>query len=252
MSLDKPALQLYSVRDHMGQDPEGTLKKLREIGYQYVELAGTAGMSTTAFKEVLDELGMSAISTHHSLDHVVNNVDAVISDARHFGMEYVVIPWHGADSADGWADAGKRMNEAGEVLREARLRLCYHNHAHEFDLFDGKTAFDILFDNAEPEHLGLELDTAWAAIAGEDVAALITRFTNRIPLIHLKDYKVVDSANVLTELGHGVIDWNSVLEAAKNAGVVWHIAELDQSETDSLESAAINYKFMRDMAESIG
>ena len=248
MSLDKPALQMYSVRDHMDRDPEGTLKKLREIGYQHVELAGTAGMSANAFKDVLDELGMTAISTHHSFNHVVNNVDAVISDARLFGMEYVVIPWHGANSADGWADAGKQMNQAGEVLREARIHLCYHNHAHEFDLFDGKTAFDIIFDNAEPEHLGLELDTAWAAVAGKDVAELITRFTNRIPLIHLKDYKVVDDANVLTELGNGVIDWSIVLEAAKNAGVVWHIAELDQSETDSLESAAINYNYMRDRA----
>ncbi len=248
MSLETPALQLYSVRDHMGNDPEGTLKKLREIGYQHVELAGTAGMSQEAFKGVLDELDMKAVATHQSFNHVVNNVDAVISEARLFGMEYVVIPWHRADSAEGWAEAGKRMGQAGEVLREARVRLCYHNHGHEFDTFDGKSAFDIIFDNADPECLGLELDTAWAAIAGEDVPALITRFTDRMPLVHLKDYKVVGDSNVLTELGNGVMDWDAILAACETAGVVWHIAELDQSETDSLESAEVNYNFIRGKA----
>lgn len=248
MSLAKPALQLYSVRDHMGADPEGTLRKLREIGYQHVELAGTAGLSAEAFKGVLDELEMTAVSTHLSFDQVVNNVDAAIAEAQRFGMRQVVIPHYSADSAEAWLAAAKQMDQAGEVLREARIRLSYHNHAHEFELFDGKSAFDILFENTEPEHLGLELDTAWAAIAGEDVAGIITRFTDRIPLVHLKDYKVVDGSNVLTELGNGVMDWDSILAACESAGVVWHIAELDQSETDSLESAEINYNFMRGRA----
>lgn len=250
MSIIKPVIQLYSVRDHLDKDPDKTLKLLSAMGYVHVEMAGTAGLQPEVFKVLLDKHGLSAVSSHLPFEKVVEQTDSVIDEARLFDMEFIVVPWLGGDAfadAQAWQTAASHMNTAGAALRSAGIRLCYHNHAHEFVEYDGKTAFDHIFDNSDAANLGLELDTAWAAIGSSNVPELINRYSDRLPLLHLKDYRLDSNGEpVLTELGHGIIKWRPILEAAKDAGVIWYIAELDYSESDSLESAHINISFMQE------
>ncbi len=250
MSIIKPVIQLYSVRDHLDKDPDHTLKSLSDMGYAHVEMAGTAGLEHEAFKVLLNKHGLTAVSSHLPYEKIVEQTESIIEEARLFDLEFVVVPWLGGDAfgdAHAWQSAASQMNSAGAILRSAGIKLCYHNHAHEFAEYDGKTAFDHIFDHSESTNLGLELDTAWAAIGNSNVPALIDRFKGRLPLLHLKDYRLDSNGEpVLTELGHGIIKWGPILEAAQNAGVIWYIAELDNSESDSLESAHINISFMQE------
>ncbi|GJM68777.1 hypothetical protein HMSSN036_09930 [Paenibacillus macerans] len=41
--MAKVGLQLYTVRDHLERDFEGTLRKVAELGYKGVEFAGFTG-----------------------------------------------------------------------------------------------------------------------------------------------------------------------------------------------------------------
>jgi sugar phosphate isomerase/epimerase len=241
------ALQLYTVRDHMERDPGGTLRRVRMMGYENVELAGLAGCSAAEMKALLDESGLSSVSAHFGYEEFTADLDGVIEKLRDLGLQYAVVPWLGGEACPdrgAWIRAAQRMDSAGARLRESGIQLCYHNHAHEFEKLDGEYIFDIIFENSDPENLAVQLDTCWASAGGMDVPALLKKYSGRVPLLHIKDYKP-GNPPVLTEAGSGCMDWDAVLPAGRAAGARWCIVEQDDWEQDSLESARQSLEFLK-------
>ncbi len=244
------ALQLYSVRDYCERDPESTLHRVKGAGYDYVELAGFCGLGVDLFKTMLDRAELTPVSMHAGFELVVGDTEAIVQQANVLGLAYVVVPWLGKEvcaTREQWVMAAESMNAAGEMLAESGITLCYHNHAHEFERIGSETIFDIIFANSDPELLKLELDTCWSTVGGADTVGLLRKYAGRTPLVHVKDCKpkASDGSIVFTELGNGVMDWASILPAAKAAGALWYIVEQDESEGDSLESAAVSAAFMK-------
>lgn len=239
-------LQLYTVRDHMEQDPRATLKAVKTMGYDTVETAGLAGLSAAAFRELLDEFGLRAFSMHVGIDALAEDVDQQIETAKTLGADFLVVPWIGGEETSdraAWEQYAKEMDVAGEAVRGAGLKLCYHNHAHEFALIGGDTVFDIIFNTAAPENLAAEIDVYWVKHAGYDPAAVIQQYTDRCPIVHFKDMTPAEP-HTFTELGQGVIDWPAMVETCKKAGVQWCVVEQDLCSGDSLESARVSAEFM--------
>ncbi|HDP34939.1 MAG TPA: sugar phosphate isomerase/epimerase [Candidatus Hydrogenedentes bacterium] len=244
------ALQLYSVRDYCEKNPEDGLRRVKAAGYDHVELAGLYGLDAMALKRLLDTAGLTPISMHAGFELIAADLREVIQQAKTLNVAYVVVPWLGGEACPDkkhWLMAVERMNAAGATLADAGVQLCYHNHAHEFQRFDDETIFDIIFSNSAPANLKIELDTCWSTIGGADTVALLEQYAGRIPLVHIKDCKPVDSAKplVFTELGCGIMDWTKVLPAAKAAGAEWFIVEQDESEGDTIKSAAVSAAFMK-------
>lgn len=242
------ALQLYSVRNYCEDDTEAALKQVKAAGYDYVELAGFYGMGVDLFKVMLDAAGLTPVSMHVGFELVVGDTETVAEQANHLGVGYVVVPWLGKEvctSREQWIMAAESMNAAGEILRESGISLCYHNHNHEFERLGAKTIFDTIFSNADC--LNLELDTCWSTVGGADTLGLLHRYAGRTPLVHIKDCKPVEAGKpvVFTEVGRGMMDWDVILPAAKEAGALWYIVEQDESEGDTMESAAISAAFMK-------
>lgn len=248
---DKPyALQLYTVRDRLERDLPGTLAAVREIGYQYVELAGTQGCSPEKYRGLLDEAGLCAVSAHIGYEEIVAHPERAVAYARCFGLRFIVVPWlggEGFDTREAWIEAARRMDAAGEHLRQAGIRLCYHNHAHEFASVDGERIHDLLFSHSDPGRLAVQLDTCWAAVGGVDPVEPIKTYGGRVPLLHIKDYMMEGGSPAFTEVGRGCMRWPDIFDAAREAGVAWYIVEQDDhfivgsdGVPDSLESARIS------------
>lgn len=242
------ALQLYSVRDHFERGPEAALAAVKAAGFDNIELAGTCGMPPADFMRLIRAAGLTPVSMHVPYESLTEKTETVIADARTFGLDWVVVPWLGPDQCPdraAWIVAARAMDAAGARLRAEGLSLCYHNHGHEFATLEGGTIFDLIFDNSDPQNLQVELDTCWSTVGGADTMALIRRLSGRLPLLHVKDFTPggVDGA-VFAELGTGIMDWNAVLPAAKDAGTRWFVVEQDASPTDSMNSAAVNAAFM--------
>ena len=236
-------IQLYSVRDHLTQDVLSTLKDLKDVGYDYVELFGVGPEQAADWKAMLDQAEVKAVAAHMDYDTVVGSSSEVVEMARTIGFEDVIVPWVKVETAKEWVHAALQMDEAGAMIREEGLRLGYHNHDHEFQPIGRTTPFDIIFEYARPENLFLELDVRWASEHGGDAAAIIREFGERCRFLHIKD-RPKPGEGKFTEVGNGTIDWGPILEAARHAGVQWYIVEQDESDTDSLESAAISARFM--------
>ena len=244
------ALQLYSVRDYCEENPQAGLRQVKAAGYDYVETAGFYGLGVDLFQVMLDAAELTPVSMHIGFESVVGDTETVIQQANCLGVAHVVVPWLGEEVCTNkkqWLMAAESMNAAGEILAKEGITLSYHNHAHEFERFGEQTIFDLIFSNADARNLKLELDTCWSTVGGADTLALLQQYAGRVPLVHIKDYKVVEAGKpvVFTEVGRGVMDWNQVLPAAKAAGAQWFIVEQDESEGDSMESAAVSAAFMK-------
>ncbi len=243
------ALQLYSVRDKFQMDVAGALQGVKAAGFDRVELAGTYGLTPDRLRRVLDSAGIQAVSMHVPYAELVGNPVAAADMAAAFGLTDAVVPWLGGDMCPdraAWVAAARAMDAAGAALRVRGVQLSYHNHAHEFEKLGDETIFDLIFAHSDPAHLALQLDTCWSTVGGADTPALLARYAGRVAQIHVKDCRAwAPGANpVLTELGRGIMDLSKVLPAAKAAGARWFIVEQDESETDSMESAAANAAFM--------
>jgi sugar phosphate isomerase/epimerase len=179
----------------------------------------------------------------------------VLDAAKKAGFEYAVMPYLPPNERGGLdviKKLAEKLNRAGETCRKAGLRLCYHNHAFEFEPMGGTTPLQTLLDNTDAKLMGLELDLFWVSVAGQDPAAALMRYKGRVPLVHLKD-KAPDTADrfnegvprtAFKEVGSGTMDWAKVLKAAEAAGVEHYFVEQDQTPGDPIASLRQSYAFV--------
>jgi len=239
-----PGLQLYTIRDLLGADREGTLKSVADIGYREVELAGLAGATAHAMQASLKRYRLDVPSIHASYDRLRGDLDSVLEEARTLEAGFLVCPSVDAgerETADDWKRVCQTLNRIGRVVRNQGLVLAYHNHDFEFVPFDdGTTPFHLLMTATDPRDVKLELDVYWVAKAGLDPMQYLTSGQDRIQLVHLKDLAADGST---AELGSGVLDTERIIRAALLAGVKHLFVEQDSS-ADPLGSIRTSFRFL--------
>lgn len=239
-----PGLQLFTVRDPLSADPDGTLRQVADMGYREVELAGLSGMTATAFLARLKHHGLAAPSIHAGYDSLLRDFDGVLREARTFGASFVVCPSIDADerrTADDWKRVCRTLAEAGRAVRSHGLALAYHNHDYEFVPFaDGATPFDLLLRETDPADVKLELDVYWAARGGLDPVRCLQDNAGRIALVHLKD---LGRGDATVELGAGRLAMEQIVRAALSIGAKHLFVEQDDS-VDPLRSVGISLRFL--------
>ena len=247
--MDFPiALQLYTIRGDMAVDFEGTLKKVKEMGYDGVEFAGLFGNSPANVKRICQELGLTPVSAHVSFTDMMAN-PSVLEAYAEIGCQYVVIPYLTEEYRPGKEKFFEVIEGAkllGEKAKALGLRLAYHNHEFEFNRINGEYALDILYREVSADLLQTQLDTCWVNVGGENPVSYIRKYSGRAEMIHLKDFVGRKTENMYAligidedeeknthgkfefrPLGKGVQDFPAILSAAKEAGTKWVIVEQD-------------------------
>ena len=261
--LDRLGVALYTVRDQMRADAAGTLKRIAELGYRYIE-----GGLRPSLDAAVKAAGLRQASAYAPTYLVTGNRKAwaggepllpedytwssAVDEAKARGLEYLVIVYlmrAERGGLDVYRDLAGRLAKAGETCRKAGLGLAYHPHAFEFEPIEGVRPIDVLLDQTPRDLLGLELDTFWASIAGVDPVQMVEKHAGRVPLVHLKDKATgtpvqYDEGKVpkeaFKELGRGAIDYARFLPAAAKAGVRYYYVEQDYTTGDPLESLRIS------------
>jgi len=240
----RPGLQLYTVRDALGADIEGTLRHVVDIGYREVELAGLPGVTAEAMRARLQRYGLDVPSMHAGYDELRGGLAAVLQEARVLGATCVVCPSVDAEerrTAGDWKRVCRTLNGIGRAVREQGLVLAYHNHDFEFVPFDdGTVPFHLLLTETDPRDVKLELDVYWVAKAGLDPVQQLRSGQDRIVLVHLKDLGA-DGSTV--EVGRGVLDMEKIVRAALAAGARHLFVEQDDS-SDPIASIASSLRFL--------
>jgi len=244
--LGKIGVQLYTVRDTMAKDFDGTLGRVAKIGYQEVEFAGYFGRTPAQVKESLRQAGLAAPSTHVDYNTVKSDWPGALDAARGAGIEYVVVAWiddEDRKTIDDWKRIADRLNSAATTAASAGLRLAYHNHSYEFAPLQGQVPYDLLLASTDPKLVRLEMDLYWVTVGGRNPLDYFARWPGRFPLVHVKDSKG-PPANTMTEVGSGVIDWRAILAKHEEAGIEHYYVEHDEP-ADAFGSIAASYAYLR-------
>lgn len=251
----KIGLQLYTLRQDLSKDLEGTLKKVAAIGYKEVELFGYNdgkffGKTPKEFKAILDGLGLDPVSGHYGAGvqmkdqkgTLSNDWQRAVDDAAAIGQKYVNCAYLTDGERKSIEDYKKYVdlfNKSGEVAKKAGLQFGYHNHDFEFKKLDGQLPYDLIA-STDPDLVKLELDLYWIVKAGLDPVDLFKKYPGRFPLWHVKDMDKGDQS--FAEVGTGSIDFKKIFDARKIAGMTHFFVEQDVAKIPALEAIDISFK----------
>lgn len=245
------AAQLYTLRDYLKtpQDVAVTLKRVKAIGYDAVQLSGIGPIPPAELAAILSGEGLAAAATHVSVDRLLNDLPALIDEHHLWGCRHVAIGGlpHEYANADGYVRFARIATDIARKLAAAQLTFSYHNHSFEFERFDGKLGLELLYDNSDPELVLAELDTYWVQHGGGDPTAWISRMSGRMVIVHFKDMVVLNGAQTMAEVGEGNLNWPSILMACRTSGVEWYAVEQDICQRDPFESLTISLRNLRAM-----
>ena len=242
--LKKIGVQLYTVRQALEADFDGTLQRLAAIGYREVEFAWNRGATPAGTRAALRRAGLTAPSTHLELKDFEAGWDTTAAAADTLGIEYLVLA--GLDDAQHstlddyrrWAD---RFNRLARRARAAGLRFAYHNHDAEFKPIDGQRPYDLLLEGTDPADVVFEMDIFWVLQGGGDPLAYFAKWPGRFPLLHVKgrsaDGRMVD-------VGAGAVDWAAIYSERKEAGIRHSFVEHDEP-VDAFASVTASYQYLR-------
>ena len=236
-------LALYTVRAEMSKDPIGTLQKVADAGYAYVEAANYSkgkfyGMTPTEFNAQLKKLDLKPLSAHQG-SVTLENADAMIADVKAAGFQYFVVPIPPMGMFKYDRVAGKMGMEGtveelasilktlGEKCNAAGLKLLYHNHDFEFMADEnGVVSIDYLLENLDPEYVNFQMDLYWVTKAGADPLAYFEKYPGRFKIWHVKD---MDDQGRFAPVGNGTIDFSKILEKKSQSGMKYYMVEQDRT-----------------------
>jgi sugar phosphate isomerase/epimerase len=249
-------LELYSLRDDMKRDVPGTLERVRQMGFDHVEVPSLYGLSTAEFRQALDKAGLKATAFVAPYDDLKNNLAAVQRNLETLGARWALLPWiaHADKFERADADlAAKDMNTWSNALNSAGYKFAYHVHGYEFQPAAEGTLLDVMAQAADAETVKFQLDTFWIVWPGQDCVALMRHFPMRFRLLHLKDMRKCVTGDLTGHapvensvvVGDGVVPWKQVLDEAHEQHVEDYFIE-DES-TKAAGQIPLSLSFLRKM-----
>jgi sugar phosphate isomerase/epimerase len=264
-------LQLYSVRDLLPRDYEGTLRQLSALGYREVEAAGFFRRSAIDVKQAMDQAGLRCVSAHYSYADLMPHLDEVIQFGKALGLDYIICASPGlpdnslAKSADAkvnreamtlddWRWNADEFNKIGARVNAAGIKFGYHNHTAEFRAVEGLVIYDELLRLTDPSKVMMEMDCGWMIVGGKNPVDYLTRYPTRFSMLHVKDFKLSGAPGSDTapppsaELGQGSIDYRPIFAAAKKAEIKHAFIEQEQYDMPPMEALKIDAQYLKALA----
>lgn len=237
------ALQLYTVRDALTADLEGTLKQLAQIGYKNVEIAGTCGKTAAEFLALLKSHGLTPIGMHSGLPTLTGDaLDQTLADAKTLGVHYIACSFSAKYTHDDYVKAAGQLADAADKAAPQGVNICYHNHSFEFIAdAQGRRGMDTIYDSTKGRKLQAELDIYWVQHGGDKPLDWMKKLAGRLPLLHVKDMENSEERS-FAEVGTGTVDIKAAVEYAPQVGVKYLIIEQDRNWKGSpVESVKLSF-----------
>lgn len=257
------ALQLYTIRDAMATDVAGSLKKVSDIGYKYLELAGYAdgkfyGYEPVDFRKMVNDLGMEIISSHTQVEAqgiTLDNAKKMAEDHAKLGVKYCIQPWVVAEARTtlaSWNKMATDWNKVGGIMKENGIQFGYHNHNFEFANVEGKIPYyDVLMAVLDKDLVTMELDLFWTTKAGQNPIEVINKYPGRFQLFHMKDmftseapYYITEGEDDFAPVGAGIINFKEILAVKDIAGMKYMVVEQDSTKDgkpfDAIQTSITN------------
>jgi sugar phosphate isomerase/epimerase len=261
-------IQLYSVREQLAKNYEGTLAEVSGVGYRVVEAAGFFQKSAAEVKQAMQKANLRCVSSHHPFADLRQRFDEILAFNKEIGVEYLICSSPGykdptTSSAPGrahtltlddWRWNADQFNQMGEKTAAIGIRFGYHNHVHEFTVTDGVVPYLELLKNTDPQRVTMEMDCGWVVVGGARPADLLRDHPGRFSMLHVKDFKLSGDPGAdthepkVTELGQGSIDYRPIFQqAAKTQKIRYMFVEQEAFDMPYRESLKVDADYMRNL-----
>jgi sugar phosphate isomerase/epimerase len=238
-------LQLYSVRDQCAKDLPGTLAAVAKIGYKNVEFAGYHGRSAKDLRQLLDDNGLKACGTHTPYDSVLGDKLKETIEFNHvIGNRFLIVPWMEGKSKQAWLDHAKLFNELADKVKGEGQFVGYHAHAHDFEKFDGESAWDIFFGNTKAEVI-MQLDTSNCREGGADPVVVLKKYPGRARSIHIK----ASGGGPEAVIGEDKVGWPAVFAWCESKGGTRVYVVEHETSKDPIDAARRNFEALKKMGK---
>ena len=253
--FSKLGLQMFTVRDHMGDAAarDKTFERMAEIGYSEAQ---TAGGETVEYAKLAKKHGIDIVGTHYSYEEILGNIDGTLKIHEALGTTNIGIgamPKDARTSVEEFYRFVEDFNKASLEYAKHGYKLTYHNHTFEFvEIKPGVSRMDYMYENFD-KNISFVLDTCWVAKSGCSVNEWLRKLEGRIDILHLKDIKVVykndsgwDVEHIYCEIGNGNLAWDNILKTAEATGVKHYVVEQDRAwiDNDPFKSIEISRKYL--------
>jgi sugar phosphate isomerase/epimerase len=254
-------LQLYTLRDVIFKDLQGTLKKVADIGYTEVETFSyndgkIFGQPFSDYVKMANDLGLKTVSGHYltgfnqqTSGNLSNGWEQAVADAKAAGQEYMVIAYlakEERETIDQYKALCESINKGAEVCKRYCIKMGYHNHDFEFAAIDNQIPYDIMLAELDPSLVCMELDLYWIVRAGYSPADYFNRYPGRFELWHVKDMSK-DDVTKNADLGTGKINFVEIFSQRQQSGLKHFFVEQETYEVSSMESVKNNYRYLKDI-----
>ena len=242
--IGKVGVQLYTIRDAIARDLDGSLARVAAIGYREVELAGYHSHTVAEFRASLDRHGLVAPSTHIAMERVRDDLPKVLEEAHVLGHQFVVCPNIPDEKSglDGYRRAADVLNHAGEIARRSGITIGYHNHGTELAAIGGVRPYDVMLERTDPALVVMEMDIFWLVDGGGDPLTYFRKYPTRFRMVHVKDMDGTP-ARRMVDVGKGVIDWKTIFAQPGAAGIEHYFVEHDDA-PDPFASITASYGYL--------
>lgn len=249
-------LELYSVRNLLPKDFDGTLGQVSAAGYKEVEAAGFYNKPAAEIRSAMDKAGLRCISAHYTLTQFRTQMDELLEYAHGVGLEYMICSSSGGihrdpnakgePSLDDWRYIAEEFNRVGAKVKAAGMTFGVHNHVPEFAVKDGVVVYDELLRLTDPRDVIFEMDCGWVTAAGHNPVDYLKKTPERFPLLHVKDMtREANGSYHSVVLGKGVIDYHPILRAA--TGMKHYFVEQEEFAGDVMTELREDAAYMRKM-----
>lgn len=251
-------IQLYTLREQIPNDVKGVIEKVANAGYKEVETYGYSakdrywGMDAKSFKDLLKANGLTSPSGHFGFDDFITSgnkelLKPLIDGAAAIDNHYFTIAHIGEPlrkTLEDYKKITQRLNEAAELVKQAGMKLAYHNHAFELDKHEGGvTGYETMLNGTNKDLISFEMDLYWIVRSGNDPVAFFNKYPGRFVMWHVKD---MDKANntINTEVGAGTIDFKNIYKHAKQSGLEHLIVEQENFSKDPFVSIKESFDYV--------
>ncbi|NLB36140.1 MAG: sugar phosphate isomerase/epimerase [Clostridiales bacterium] len=257
MSKIKLGAQLFTLRDFIQtyEDTEQTFEYLRGIGINVIQISGIGPIEPERVAELVERFSMDVCVTHIKFDRLKNALERLLEEHKMIncpGIGIGSMPGDFPRTKEGFEDFVKEITPIAKKIKAAGLQFGYHNHSFEFERFeDGRTGFDILVEETNPDDFHFILDTHWLQYGGMNPPDVIRNLKGRMEVCHFKDYKIVKNERKFAEVGTGNLNLTECFKACSDCGAGYIVIEQDKCDIDPRKSMAISYENLKAIASKL-
>ena len=230
--------QLYPVRDQVGKDFPGTLRRIAGMGFRTIEMCSPPGYVSSGFgplanlkaaemRRMVEDAGLRCESCHYTAGELRQHLEERIAFAKELGLSQMILSTFGLPNTatlDDWTRAASELNKTGEATQKAGVQLGFHNHNNEFKEIDGTLIYDRLMSAFDAKLVRMQFQVAVISL-GYEAATYLKKYPGRFLSMHLADYSTADKKAV--PVGSGVVDWRQLFAAAKTGGIKNYFVEVN-------------------------